>query len=116
MKYTDLRDFIAQLEKIGELIAQDPAITAKVLQLANSAVFGMELRVSQPLEAIAFIGLETTKALVLLAHTVASFNTAKLQGFSIEALWRRRLSAVGPQAKSIWRCLMRQGCHCAEGW
>ena len=45
-----------------------------MLQLANSAVFGLELQVSQPLEAIAYIGLETTKALVLLAHTVSSFD------------------------------------------
>jgi HD-like signal output (HDOD) protein len=55
--------------------------------LANSAVLGLELQVNQPLEAIAYIGLETTKALVLLAHTVSSFDRAKLGGFSIEALW-----------------------------
>jgi DNA-binding NarL/FixJ family response regulator len=32
------------IEKIAAVIAQDPAITAKVLQLANSATFGLELR------------------------------------------------------------------------
>jgi HD-like signal output (HDOD) protein/CheY-like chemotaxis protein len=75
------------IEKIAEYIAEDPAITAKVLQLANSAVFGLELQVNQPLEAIGYIGLETTKALVLLAHTVTAFDRSKLGGFSVEALW-----------------------------
>jgi HD-like signal output (HDOD) protein/CheY-like chemotaxis protein len=96
----------ASLEKIGELIAEDPAITAKVLQLANSAVFGLELQVSQPLEAIAYIGLETTKALVLLTHTVSSFDKAKLPGFSVEELWRHSVS-VGQTAQKI--ALMEKG-------
>lgn len=77
----------ASVEKIAAFIAEDPAVTAKVLQLANSAVFGLELQVSQPLEAIAYIGLETTKALVLLAHTVNAFDIKQLGGYSVEALW-----------------------------
>jgi HD-like signal output (HDOD) protein len=77
----------ASVEKIADYISEDPAVTAKVLQLANSAVFGLELQVSQPLEAIAYIGLETTKALVLLAHTVSAFDKNKLVGYSVDALW-----------------------------
>ncbi|HXR07075.1 MAG TPA: HDOD domain-containing protein [Candidatus Acidoferrum sp.] len=102
----EIRSPRASLEKIGELIAEDPAITAKVLQLANSAVFGLQLQVNQPLEAIAYIGLETTKALVLLAHTVSSFNKVKLPGFSVEELWRHSLSA-GQMAQRI--ALMEKG-------
>lgn len=77
----------ASLERIGELISQDPAITAKVLQLANSAVFGLQLRVIQPLEAVIYIGLETTRSLVLMAHTFSSFDQLQLPGFSIDSLW-----------------------------
>jgi HD-like signal output (HDOD) protein len=102
----EIRSPHASLERIGELIAEDPAITAKVLQLANSAVFGLELQVSQPMEAIAYIGLETTKALVLLAHTVSSFDKAKLAGFPVEALWRHSV-CVGQIAQKI--ALMEKG-------
>ncbi|MGD0411055.1 MAG: HDOD domain-containing protein [Verrucomicrobiota bacterium] len=102
----EMRSPRASLERISELIAEDPAITAKVLQLANSAVFGLELQVSQPLEAIAYIGLETTKALVLLAHTVSTFDQTKLAGFSVEALWRHSVSA-GQIAQKI--ALMEKG-------
>jgi HD-like signal output (HDOD) protein/CheY-like chemotaxis protein len=77
----------ASLERIGGIISQDPAITAKVLQLANSAVFGLQLRVIQPLEAVIYIGLETTRSLVLMAHTFSSFDQLQLPGFSIDRLW-----------------------------
>ena len=77
-----------------------------MLQLANSAVFGLELQVSQPLEAIAYIGLETTKALVLLAHTVSTFEKSKLPGFSVEALWRHSVN-TGQIAQKI--ALMEKG-------
>ena len=96
----------ASLERIADLIAEDPAITAKVLQLANSAVFGLELQVNQPLEAIAYIGLETTKALILLAHTVCAFDRNKLAGFSVEGLWRHSVH-TGQIAQQI--ALMEKG-------
>jgi HD-like signal output (HDOD) protein/CheY-like chemotaxis protein len=82
----------ASVQKVGEIIAQDPAITAKVLQLANSALFGLQLQVVDPVEAIGYIGLETTKALVLLSHTFSAFENLKLSVFSVEALWRHSVS------------------------
>jgi HD-like signal output (HDOD) protein/ActR/RegA family two-component response regulator len=88
------------LEKIGNLVAQDPAVAAKVLQLANSTVFGRELNVVNPAEAIGFIGLETTKAVVLLAHSFSSFDNLKLARFSIEDLWRHSVD-VGRLARQV---------------
>jgi HD-like signal output (HDOD) protein len=90
----------ASVEKVGEIISQDPAITAKVLQLANSALFGLRLQVANPVEAIGYIGLETTKALVLLAHTFSSFENVKLSVFSVESLWRHSV-ATGHFARRL---------------
>ena len=90
----------ASVERIGDLIAQDPAIAAKVLQLANSAVFGLQLQVIHPAEAVIYLGLETTKALVLWAHTFSSFEHLRLSGFSSEHLWRHSL-LVGRFARQI---------------
>jgi HD-like signal output (HDOD) protein/CheY-like chemotaxis protein len=81
------------LDRVGELISQDPAISAKILQLANSAVFGLQLQVSQPAEAVAYIGLQTTKSLVLMAYTFSSFDKLVLTGFSVESLWRHSVLA-----------------------
>jgi HD-like signal output (HDOD) protein/ActR/RegA family two-component response regulator len=88
------------LEKIAGLVSQDPAITAKILQLANSAVFGLSLDVVQPAEAIGYIGFETTKAVILLAHTFSSFDHLKLVGFSIDELWRHSVR-VGQLSRRV---------------
>jgi len=96
----EMKSPTCSLEKIGSLIAQDPAVAAKVLQLANSTVFGRELNVVNPSEAIAYIGLETTKAVVLLAHTFSSFDNLRLARFSIEDLWRHSVE-VGRLARRV---------------
>jgi HD-like signal output (HDOD) protein/CheY-like chemotaxis protein len=77
----------ASVETIGKIIAQDPPLTAKVLQMANSAVFGLQLQVNEPAEAVAYLGLEATRTLVLLAHTFSEFDLLPPVGFSIEDLW-----------------------------
>jgi HD-like signal output (HDOD) protein len=100
------------IERIADLITQDPAITAKVMQLANSAVFGLQLQIVGPLEAVGYVGLETTKAVVLLAHTFSSFDQIKLAGFSIEELWRHSVR-VGQLAQRI-ALLENSGIELAE--
>jgi HD-like signal output (HDOD) protein len=96
----EMRSPNASVDRIGQLIAQDPAVSAKVLQLANSAVFGLQLQVVQPEEAVAYIGLETTMALVLLAHSFSSFEPLRPSLFSAEELWRHSL-ATGQFARAI---------------
>ena len=48
----------ASIHKVAEIIAKDPAMTAKVMQLANSAFFGRPRSVSNPFEAVAYVGLD----------------------------------------------------------
>ena len=90
----------ASVETIGEIIAQDPPITAKVLQLANSAVFGLQLQVNQPAEAVAYLGLEATRTLVLLAHTFSEFEGLPRVGFAVQELWFHSV-LVGQFARQI---------------
>ncbi len=96
----ELRSPNASVEKIADLIAQDPAITAKLLQLANSAVFGLHLQIVRPMEAIAYLGLETSATLMLLAHTFSSFAQLELTGFSVDSLWRHSV-LTGQWARRI---------------
>jgi putative nucleotidyltransferase with HDIG domain len=60
---------------IGEIVARDPAMTAKVLQLVNSAVFGLRRAVSSPEQAVALLGAETIKALVLSIGVFAEYES-----------------------------------------
>jgi HD-like signal output (HDOD) protein/CheY-like chemotaxis protein len=79
-------DFVSE-DKTAELIANDPAMTAKVLQLANSAAYGPPLDEADPVLAIKEIGLANTRGLILLAHTYSGFRELEGSGFSVDQLW-----------------------------
>jgi HD-like signal output (HDOD) protein len=49
----------------GDIIAQDVAMTAKILQIANSAFFGLYRYVASPAEAAVYLGVDTIRALAL---------------------------------------------------
>lgn len=50
---------------VAQAIAGDVAIAAKILQLANSAYYGFDEKVTDIKQAVAFIGLQSVKNLVL---------------------------------------------------
>jgi putative nucleotidyltransferase with HDIG domain len=74
------------LEKIGGVIEEDPAMAAKILRLANSAVFALHMNVTRASEAVMYLGLETTKAMILIAHTMSSFHAVERAKFPMEKL------------------------------
>lgn len=52
-----------ELSAVGRLVATDPAMSAKVLQLVNSAFFGLAKEVSEITQAVSFIGLSMIRDL-----------------------------------------------------
>jgi len=80
--------------KVGEVIARDAGMTAKILQLVNSAFFGLARRIGSPQEAVTLLGYDTVKALVLTAKIFAQFDERRMSCLlGIEALWRHSLAA-----------------------
>lgn len=79
------------VEEIGNIISQDIAMTAKVLQLANSAVFGLRHPVTSAARAAVILGIETIKTLVLSAGVFQGFEGQEQDGFSIDGLMNHSL-------------------------
>ncbi len=98
----ELRSPDASSREIGEIIGKDPAMTAKILQLVNSAFFGLGQRVSDSGEAATLIGLDTLKELILSFGIFSQFDqtTIKDGRFSIESMLHHSL-AVGRLARRI---------------
>ena len=92
----------ASIETVGQTISRDPGMTAKVLQLVNSAFFGLRRQMSSPTEAAMLLGLETIKTLVLWIHVFSNYRSAPVRGFSIERLSNHCLAA-GLLARQIVR-------------
>jgi hypothetical protein len=70
-----LADRVAR--KNRRLIEQDAPMAARILQMVNSAFFALQLKVNRASDAVLYLGVETTKAVVLMAHTVSSFQSLK---------------------------------------
>jgi len=88
------------IEKIGRLISRDAAMTAKILQLVNSAFFGFYSHITDPCRAVTILGLDKIRSLVLTIHIFTQFNQAQLTRFNLDALWHHNLY-VGQCAKEI---------------
>lgn len=77
----------ASIEVLADLIAEDPAMTARVLQLANSAAYGLPPEDADPLATVRELGLANVRSLLLLSHTYSNFTKVAPGGFSVAELW-----------------------------
>ncbi len=66
---------------LARIIESDPAMGIKVLQLVNSAYFGLRRRVTSIAQAVSFLGLELLKGLVLSAHVFSALDASAVGGF-----------------------------------
>ena len=78
--------------RLGEIIAQDMAMTAKLLQIVNSAAYGTRTQISEPKQAVLVLGLDTIQALVLSLGMFSAFNPHLLGTRHTERLWEHTLS------------------------
>ena len=91
-------------KQIGEIVKKDIGMTAKVLQLANSALSGIRRHIATPAEAVVYLGVDAVRALVLSASVFSQFEPKDLPEFSIESLQDHSLR-VGTLAREIVRTL-----------
>ena len=84
----------AQLSDITSIIAKDLGMTAKVLQLVNSAYFGKPEHVTDLNAAVSFLGLNVITSLFLSVNVFSEFRGLKIEGFSMEDLWKHSLDTA----------------------
>jgi CheY-like chemotaxis protein len=102
--YTEMMEELhspdTSIKRVGKIIARDVGMTAKVLQLVNSAFFGLPHHVSDPSQAASFLGVDTLKALVLSVHIFSQLDDVTSTGLSVTTLWDHCV-ATGALAKHI---------------
>jgi HD-like signal output (HDOD) protein len=97
--YTELQhkldDPDAGARDIAAVIERDPAMSAKILQLSNSALFGVGRNVASVRDAVALMGFGTVKNLVMTLGVFHSFSDyGRGLGLWIEALQNHSLQAA----------------------
>lgn len=91
------------INQIGEVIAKDMAMSAKILQLVNSAFFGMPQHVSQPSQAVNLLGLDTVKALVLTINVFDEFKSEYVDTKQMDKLFSHSLTVANAAKSFAWK-------------
>jgi len=86
-------------EDIGRVVSQDAALTARLLALANSALFGRQRRIDTVGRAIAVLGMRQVRDLTLGLSAVRAFSGIPNTLVSMGSFWHHSvLCAVAARA------------------
>lgn len=82
------------LAAIAHEVSHDPAISAKLLRLANSASFATRGKVASLTRAVALLGTNATLAIALSFSLIGGRRRTDASGFDHPAFWKRALFAA----------------------
>ena len=85
----------SSLAEISDLILNDPALTANLLKICNSAFFSLPRQVESVRDAISLMGLDQIVEIVLFNGLSASFKKEMVgYGLGERELWRHAVSSA----------------------
>jgi putative nucleotidyltransferase with HDIG domain len=83
-----LADRNASLDKVARIVEQDIAISAKTLQLVNSALFGVRQNIATVRTAVSYLGIGILQQLILSAEVFRAFqDSERIPGFSLDDMY-----------------------------
>lgn len=85
---------------ISSIISRDVSISAKVLQLVNSAFFGLSRNIDSVSQAVALLGAETINSIVLVTQVFGTFSEKQVEAFGIREIYSHS-NAVGASASRL---------------
>lgn len=89
----------ASAKSVGKIVSQDMSMTAKLLQLVNSAFFGVARHISDPAQAVMILGMNVVRDLALMTHTFSQFKISHDRKYILDALWSHSIKVTGLSEK-----------------
>ncbi len=83
----------ADLEKIAELISQDPGLSAGVIKVVNSAAFGLSQKIASITQAVIMLGIDRVTNIVKTVLLKESMSKAS-KNMDIELFWQGSFSVA----------------------
>jgi len=90
----ELRSPHASIQRVAAIMSKDVGMTAKVLQLVNSAFLGLRYRVTNSTQAVAALGLNTIRSLVLSVQVFSQFASERVRGLSVDWIMRHSMATA----------------------
>jgi len=81
----------ASMSEIATIVSRDPALVAKVLQLANSALFSTRYPIVDTSQAVVFLGLDMLRNLAISVSAHEVFRAGKRNSRWVAIFWHRAI-------------------------
>jgi HD-like signal output (HDOD) protein len=90
--------------ELGKIISKDQGLTAKILTVANSPLYGLPRKVSTIEFAIVVLGFEQIKNIVIALSMIEAFSSKDKDDWNRKAFWIHSLSTawVLKKLRMIW--------------
>jgi len=79
------------VDEVGKLISQDPALTIRVLAIANSPFYGLSNEISTIARAVMVLGTKQLTDVVLSTATTSAFEGIPIHVISVDDFWYHSL-------------------------
>lgn len=96
----ELKKEDVSIGNVGKIISKDITMSAKILQLVNSAFFGLPTKITNPNQAANLLGINIIKSLILYVSTFGNPKIPEGSKFYLETLWEHSFM-VGNICKKI---------------
>lgn len=90
------------LDELAAVVSRDPGLSAKVLQLVNSAYFGSGQKTSSITEAVALLGVEQLRYIGVTAPVFSAMAEDPCPGFSLAAR-QEEAAGIAASARTVVR-------------
>ena len=97
------QDEDVSIGQVSKVLMRDPALSGKILKVANSPYYGVRSQVTTLERAVTILGINATLSLALSFSLVRDLRNGKRSGFDHHAFWLRSvISAASSRVIGIW--------------
>lgn len=101
-------DPASSVEDISRIITQDVALTARLLRVANSPLYGFSTQIDTIARAITVLGTQQVRDLSLATSAVQTFNGIPNELVSMDSFWEHSILCALCARHLAMECLKRQ--------
>lgn len=88
-----INDPTSSMSDFADIISADPALAARTLRIANSALFNFPAQVDTISYAISIIGTKQLRDLVFASCIIDVFKGTFIDGINMESFWRHSIAS-----------------------
>jgi diguanylate cyclase (GGDEF)-like protein len=89
-----VRDDESSFRQIGDIICKDPSLTARMMKVANSSMFGLHGRIKSIESALAILGIDVIRNIALSFVIMDSVKAPADGPFDMDYFWKRAITSA----------------------